>query len=85
MIFTPLIVILKWIPLIGFMLGSIAAFASFLIALVVGITMSVFVISLAWLFFRPLFALTLLTISGVSTYLIFFYNGQMPDGAAAKV
>ena len=85
MIFTPLIVILKWIPLIGFLLGSIAKLAALVIALVTGVTVSVFVISLAWLFFRPLFALTLLTISGVSTYLIFFYNGQMPSGAATKV
>ena len=72
LIFTPLIVVLNGIPLIGFLLGSVAKLAAVLIALIAGVTISVFVIAVAWLFFRPLFSLALLTISGISTYLIFY-------------
>ena len=71
MIFTPIIVALKWIPLVGALLGGIAAFASFLFALLVGMTISLLVIATAWLFFRPCLALSLLTLSGIGIYLAF--------------
>jgi len=71
MIFTPIIAVLNWIPLIGTLLGGVAALASFLFALLVGTTVSLLVIATAWLFFRPCMALSLLTLVGVGTYMIF--------------
>lgn len=78
MIFTPVIVLLKWIPLIGALLGGIAAFASFLFALLVGLTLSFLVMAAAWLFFRPCLALSLLTLSGIGIYLVFGWDGKIP-------
>ena len=79
MIFTPIIVILKWIPLIGALLGGVAALASFLFALLVGVTLSLLNIATAWLFFRPCLALSLLTIVGIGVYMIFEWDGKIPS------
>ena len=83
MVFTPLIVILKWVPFIGFLLGSIASLASLLFSLVMGIALSVLVIATAWLFFRPCLALTLITITGIAAFLIVHWNGQLDTVTAA--
>lgn len=74
-IFTPIIVILKWVPLIGLFLGGVAQLASFLFALLAGVSVSLFVISLAWLFYRPFLSLSMLAISGLGGYLIFVWDG----------
>lgn len=71
LIFTPIIVTLGWIPLVGVFLSSVAAFAAVLVALIAGVTMSVFVMAMAWLFFRPLMSLTLITLASVASYVIF--------------
>ena len=78
MIFTPLILMLKWIPLVGFLLGGIATLAAAIFAFVIGLTMSVLVMSVAWLIFRPLLALSMLTVSGIGIYLSFFWDGTIP-------
>ena len=71
MLFTPVIVLLKWIPLIGMFLAGAATLASFLFALVVGVLMSLIVISVSWLVYRPFLALSLLSVSALGIYLIF--------------
>ena len=78
MIFTPIIVILKWIPLIGALLGGIAALASFLFSLLVGFTVSLLNIATAWLFFRPCLALSLLTLVGIGVFMISVWDGKIP-------
>ena len=72
LIFTPIIVLLKWIPLIGVFLGGAAMIAAFLIALIVGLTLSISNIALAWLLFRPFLAISLLSIVGLGVYFLFF-------------
>lgn len=74
LIFTPIIVTLAWIPLVGVFLSSVAAFAAGLIALVAGVTMSIVVMAMAWLFFRPLMSLSLLTLTAVATYVVFRWD-----------
>ena len=83
MVFTPLIVTLKWVPLIGFLLGTIASLASFFFSLVLGTALSVLVIATSWLCFRPFLALTLITITGIATFLVVQWNGQLNTVAAA--
>ena len=78
MIFTPIIAILKWIPLIGALLGGVATLASFLFALLVGVTLSLLNIAVAWLFFRPCLALSLLTLVALGVYMIFEWDGKLP-------
>jgi len=60
MLFAPIIAILKWIPLVGWLLGSIVSIAAFIFSLVVGTTLSCLVLGLAWLWYRPLIGILLL-------------------------
>jgi len=73
LIFTPIIVLLNWIPLIGAFLSTIAVLAAFLIALVCGLTLSLANIAIAWLLFRPFLALGLLSLVGIGTYFLCFW------------
>ena len=75
LIFTPIIVLLKFIPLIGALLGAIAALAAFIFALIVGLTLSFISIALAWILFRPLVAISLLTVAGIGGYFVFVWQG----------
>lgn len=79
MIFTPIMAVLSWVPLIGSLLAGVAALASFIFALVVGVTLSLLVIATAWLFFRPCLSLSLLTVAGLGFYLIFLWDGKVPS------
>ena len=62
------------IPLIGWLLSWIVAFAAIIFAVIVGLTLSILTIAIAWLFFRPLIGVPLILLVGASTYLIFFYD-----------
>ena len=74
LLFTPVIKLLKWIPLVGWLLGGFASIAAALFAIVVGLTLSILVIAIAWLFFRPLIGIPLLLVVGTSIYLTFYYD-----------
>ena len=73
-LFAPIIALLKWIPLVGWLLGGIVAIAAAIFAIIVGGTLSTLVIAIAWVFFRPLIGIPLLLIVATSVYLIFFYD-----------
>ena len=73
-LFSPIMALLNWIPLVGWLLSSIVAVAAVIFAVVVGLTISLLTIAIAWVFFRPVIGITLLIITSISIYLIFFYN-----------
>ena len=73
MLFSPIIALLKFIPLVGWLLGAIVSFAAFLFALVVGLTLASLTIAIAWLVFRPLIGITFLALVGVGMYFIFIF------------
>ena len=75
-LFSPVIALLSWIPLVGSLLSAIFALAAFIFAFVVGVTISTLVLGLAWLWFRPLYGAILLTLTGVGIALIFL----IPNG-----
>ena len=75
-LFSPIISLLSWIPLVGSLLSAIFSLAALIFALVLGITISTFVFALAWLWFRPLYGVILLTLTGVGLALIFL----IPEG-----
>jgi len=77
LLFSPILALLRWIPLVGFLLGSVAGFAAFIFSLVVGLTLSSLTIGLAWVFFRPLIGIPLLCLTAGGIYLAFFYK---PNG-----
>ena len=62
------------IPFVGWLLSWIVAVAAVIFAVVVGLTLSVLTIAVAWVFFRPLIGIPLLIAVGASIYLIFFYD-----------
>ena len=74
-LFAPVIALLKWIPLVGWLLGGIFALAAFIFALVVGLLLSTLTIAIAWVFYRPLVGLLLFAAVGVGIFLIFSLKG----------
>ena len=84
LLFAPVINILNMIPFVGWLLSWIVAIAAVIFAIVVGLTLSVLTIAVAWVFFRPLIGIPLLIAVGASIYLIFFYDwGTVYDIPAA--
>ena len=59
--FSPIISLISWIPLIGTLLGYILGFAVFIVAFVLGSLIFFLVFALAWVRYRPLFGILLLT------------------------
>ena len=81
-LFAPVIALLHFIPLVGALLGSFAALAALIFALVVGSTVSCFTIAVAWVFFRPLIGIPLLCLTAGGIYLAFFFDpsgGMVPS------
>ena len=74
LLFMPVISLLKWIPLVGWLLGGIVAVAAFVFALVVGSVIACLVIAIAWVFYRPLIGVLFLTLVGIGIYFIFFFD-----------
>jgi len=74
LLFSPIIALLKWIPLVGWLLGGLVSVAAFIFALLVGTIISTFVIAVAWVFFRPLIGIPLLIGAGVGSYFTFYYD-----------
>ena len=62
------------IPLVGWLLSGLVAVAAIIFAIVVGLTLSVLTIAVAWVFFRPLIGIPLLLLVGASVYLTFFFD-----------
>ena len=75
LLFSPIIALLNWIPLVGFLLGGIVAIAAAIFAFVVGTVISVLVIAISWVVYRPIIGFILLTAVGLSIFLIFFFPG----------
>ena len=75
----PIIELLKWIPLVGWLLSGIVTVAAFVFALVVGSVISCLVIAIAWVFYRPLIGFFMLTLMGIGVYFIFFFDAATSD------
>ena len=74
LLFIPVIKLLSWIPFVGWLLGAAVAVAAGVFSIVVGLILSILVIAIAWLVYRPLIGVLLLTMVGVGIYFIFFFN-----------
>ena len=83
MLFAPIIALLKWIPLVGSLLGAIFAFAAFLFALVWATTLHFLILAISWIVYRPLYGLLLLAGVGVGIGLMNYDNGKAGDAPAA--
>lgn len=71
---SPAVIILSYIPFFGSFLAGLVGFIFFLFALVFAFVFSLFTISLAWLYYRPLIGILLFGISGGTAYLMIHYG-----------
>ena len=62
LLFSPIITLISWIPLIGTLFSYILGFAAFIIALIIGSLTFLLVFALAWVRYRPLLGLLILTL-----------------------
>ena len=74
LLFSPIIKLLDMIPFVGWLLSGLVAVAAVIFAIVVGATLSILTIAIAWVFFRPLIGIPLLIIVAASIYMTFFYD-----------
>lgn len=72
LLFSPIIYTLTWIPLIGYMMAHGFSFIVAIFALILSITLSALTIGLAWLYYRPLLGLALLSVVAIGVSLIVF-------------
>ena len=72
LLFSPIIALLNWIPLVGSLLAGAFAAAAFLFSLVWGSFLHVSVLGIAWIFYRPLYGILLFS-TAVICFGIMFY------------
>ena len=72
-LFMPIIKLISWIPLVGALLSSVLGFASFIFALIWATMVHLLILGLAWVFYRPVLGIILLTLVGIILGVIFMY------------
>lgn len=71
LLFSPVLYLIKWIPLIGWGLTHIASFIVWLFSFVFSVTFTALTIGLAWLYYRPLYGVVMLSIVACGIGLMF--------------
>lgn len=77
LLFTPILRLMSWIPLIGFLLVKIIGMAAFIFSLVWATMLHFFVLTVAWLFYRPCFGAMMLVGVGVCLYVCSYGKGMV--------
>jgi hypothetical protein len=70
LLFSPIIKLMAIIPLVGYFLSSILAFAAILFSLVWATALHFLIMGLSWLVYRPLYGILCLTVVGCSIALM---------------
>ena len=76
LLFSPIIELFKWIPLVGRMLASILSFAAAIFAFLWATTLHMLVMSFAWIVYRPLYGILLLTAAGTIIFVMFMFGDE---------
>lgn len=71
LLFSPIIALFKFIPLIGWFLANIISFAAVIFAVIIGSIMYLMTFTVAWIVHRPLFGIGLLLCVGLLVSLLF--------------
>lgn len=74
LLFSPIMALFAWIPLIGGLLKSIISFAALIATFFVAVTSSLLVIAIAWIFYRPLIGVPLLLATGAGIFAMFYFG-----------
>lgn len=72
LLFSPIIALLAWIPLVGSLLAGIASVAAAIFSVVWGSLLHFLVLGVAWIVYRPLYGLLLLSAAGVCLGIMFY-------------
>ena len=73
LLFLPWIKLLNMIPFVGWLLSAFASIAAFIWSFFVGLNTAVFIIAVAWVFYRPLFGICMLIIFAAGIFFAFFF------------
>ena len=71
LLFSPIIKLLSWIPLVGWLLAAIIKFAAIIFAVIWGSLIHLIVMCVAWIVYRPLIGVIMLVAIGFTLYIIF--------------
>ena len=71
LLFSPIIKLLSWIPLVGWLLVAIIKFAAIIFAVIWGSLIHLIVMCVAWIVYRPLIGVIMLVAIGFTLYIIF--------------
>ena len=66
LLFSPIIHLLAWIPLVGKLLAAIVFFAVVIFALVWATMLHFLILGTSWLVYRPLYGILMLSVVGIS-------------------
>ena len=80
LLFSPIITVLKWIPLVGYLLGAMVQLAAVLFCLVYVPFLQFTITAVAMVFYRPLLGAFLFAISAVLLGAMFLVQGSGADG-----
>jgi hypothetical protein len=72
LLFSPIIALLNWIPLVGWLLAGAVKFAAAIFSVVWGSLLHFVVLGVAWIVYRPLYGLLLLSMAGVCFGIMFY-------------
>ena len=70
LIFSPVIHLLAWIPLVGKLLAAVVLFAVIILALVWATMLHFLILGISWLVYRPLYGLLMLSLVAVGIALL---------------
>lgn len=82
LLFSPIMALLAWIPLIGGLLKSVVGLAVAIATFVVAITSSLLVVSIAWIFYRPMIGVPLLVAVGGGIFALFYFGEPLSQDEA---
>ena len=78
LLFTPLIRVISWIPLVGWLLVKVLNVAVFIFSLVWSLLLHFLVLGTAWIVYRPCYGACLLACFGVCFYFVLQGGGVDP-------
>ncbi len=74
LLFSPLIYVINWIPFVGWLIATGVSLIVWIFALVFSVTFSCLTIGLAWLYYRPLYGIILLSVVALGLGTMFFVH-----------
>jgi len=82
LLFSPVIALFAWIPLVGGLLSGVLAFAAGVFAFIWASMLHFFIMGVSWLVYRPLFGILMLAGVGVGIGILSMGDGKAIAAAA---